>query len=111
MQRVQVETAGGKIREYSDQMGIEKAIWSNIHHKRFYLAEEAPICQPPLWREFGYCAQTAAGRAVLNGTYEFPINTDLATRELLEEVTHLWEMIPTNLVSSVITGKEWSTYW
>jgi hypothetical protein len=110
VQRIQVETAGGEIREYYDQTGIEKAIWSNIHHKRFYLAEEAPICQPPLWREFGYCAQTAAGRAV-NGTYEFPINTDLATRELLEEVTHLWEMIPANSVLSVITGKEWSTYW
>jgi hypothetical protein len=61
VQRVQVETAGGKIREYSNQTGIEKAIWSNIHHKRFYLAKEAPICQPPLWREFGYCAQTAGG--------------------------------------------------
>jgi hypothetical protein len=106
-----VETAGGQIREYSDQTGIEKAIWSNIHHKRFYLAEEAPICQPPLWREFGYCAQTAGGRAVLNGTYEFPINTDPATRELLEEVTHLRKIIPANSVSSVITGKEWSTYW
>jgi hypothetical protein len=102
---------GGDKREYSNQTGIEKAIWSKIYHKRLYLAEEAPICQPPLRREFGYCAQTAAGRAVLNGTYEFPINTDLATRELLEEVTHLWEMIPANSVSFEITGKEWSTCW
>ena len=66
---VQTDDDDGRIQEYTDQAGIENAIWSNIHQKRFYLAEEAPICQEPLQGDFGYCAQTEAGRAVLVGDY------------------------------------------
>ena len=43
VQSVQVTDAEGVSREFTDQSGIEEAIWENIHHKRFYLAEEAPI--------------------------------------------------------------------
>ena len=111
VQRVQAEDESGTVVEFSDQSGIENAIWSNIHHRRFYLAEEAPICQPPLRDEFGYCAQTTAGRAVLAGTYEFPPQTDPATRELLEEVQRIREIIPADSVSTLITGSQWSEYW
>ena len=111
VQWVQAEDANGEVVEYADQSGIENTIWRNIHHQRFYLAEEAPIYRPPLRGEFGYCAQTIAGREVLDGTYAFPEQMDPATRELMEEVSCVRKVVPANSVSSTITGRQWSTYW
>jgi hypothetical protein len=67
---VQVKDNDGKMQEFTNQTCIKNAIWSNIYQKWFYLAEEAPICQKPLWGNFGYSAQTAAGRAVLAGAFQ-----------------------------------------
>ena len=55
--------------EYDSKDGVEKAILQNIHGegKRFYQAEEAPICRGRLRGQFGYNANTAAARAVLDG--------------------------------------------
>ena len=111
VQSVQVTDAEGVSREFTDQSGIVEAIWENIHHKRFYLAEEAPICQSPLRGEFGYCAQSQAGREVLSGMYRYEDWTDPATRDLLKEVSRLQQLIPENSVSDIISGKEWSDYW
>lgn len=111
VQRVQVEDQDGGLREFLDQTGIENAIYENIYHQWFYLAEEAPICQPLLRDNFGYCARTAAGRAVLEGSYTFPVQTDPATCEILEEITQVREKVPADSISSVITGQQWSSYW
>jgi hypothetical protein len=45
---VQVEGEDGEVTEYDTQDSVENAIWSEIHSKRFYLAEQAPICQGTL---------------------------------------------------------------
>ncbi|KAL7544600.1 hypothetical protein ACHAWF_007971 [Thalassiosira exigua] len=60
---VQVERRDGSVREYT-----ERAIWSEVQKKRFYLAEKAPICKGNLRRQFGYRAATPAAKAVLAGT-------------------------------------------
>ena len=59
--------------EFSTKDSVERAILSNIHGKgkRFYLAEEAPICKGNLRGQFGYNADTVAARMVLDGTYKF----------------------------------------
>ena len=49
------------------QQEVENAIWSEIHGKRFYLAEQTPICQGRLQGEFGYMANTAAAESILEG--------------------------------------------
>ncbi len=41
---VQVEDDEGELVEFATQAEVHEAIWSNIHRRRFYLAEEAPIC-------------------------------------------------------------------
>ena len=45
---VQVEDDEGKVVEFTTQAEVHEAIWSNIHRRQFYLAEEAPICSAPL---------------------------------------------------------------
>ena len=68
---VQVEEGNGELVEYTTQAEVHEAIWNNIHRKRFYLAEEAPICLTPLQEEFGYNADSEAGDKVLEGRYPF----------------------------------------
>ena len=111
VQAVQVEQTDGTTMEYTDQAGIEQAIWDNIHRKRFYLAEEAPICQGELRGEFGYSADTAAGRAVMDGSYTPGEEADPATMEIFAELERLRQLVPANSVSDLIRGPDWSRFW
>ena len=65
---VQVETEDGQVTEVTDREGMEQTIWDNIHRKRFFLAEQAPICSGDLREKFGYNATTGAAKQVLEGT-------------------------------------------
>jgi hypothetical protein len=58
---VQVRQEDGTVLEATTQREVEQAIWNEIHGKRFYLAEQAPICRGRLRGEFGYMADTVAG--------------------------------------------------
>jgi len=53
---VQVENAAGIVTEYSGQQEVQEAIFSEIHQKRFFLAEQAPICNGWMRGAFGYTA-------------------------------------------------------
>jgi hypothetical protein len=67
--KVQVKESDGAIREATTQHKVEDAIWNEIHAgKRFYLAEQAPICQGKLRGDFGYMANNEAAREVLAGS-------------------------------------------
>ena len=48
VQVVHVDDEEGELVEFSTQAEVHEAIWSNIHRRRFYLAEEALICSYPL---------------------------------------------------------------
>ena len=54
--------------EYDTQRLAQEATWKGIHDKRFYLAEQAPICKGQLRGEFGCMATTPAAKQVLDGT-------------------------------------------
>ena len=58
------ETGDGNVREFGGQSAVEQAIWDGIHNQRFYLAEQAPICQGPMREAFGYLATTIAARQI-----------------------------------------------
>ena len=42
---VQVQDEDGDVRELSKKEEVEESIWSHVHHDRYHLAEEAPICK------------------------------------------------------------------
>ncbi len=112
VQSVQVEQDNGEILEYNTQEEVEDIIWSNVHQKRFYLAEEAPIiCQSPLRDEFGYLANTEAARAVLRGTYVPTSEIDTATMELFSSIAEIRSTVPKDYVSSLVTAGDWARHW
>ena len=71
--------------EYSVLEEVETAIFDNIHGRRFYSAEQAPICQGSLRGDFGYMADTLIARQVLNGTYHYPEDFHQGKKEILQE--------------------------
>lgn len=50
---VESEDQEGTLREYTMVEDVQEAIFSNIHHKRFFLAENAPIFSGWLQGKFG----------------------------------------------------------
>ena len=90
---------------------VEQSIFREVHEKRYTLAGEAPICNGKLFEDFGYTASTPASKAVLDGTYVAPTDTDTATKELFAEIAAICRLIPKNTVSEVITPEQWRQYW
>ena len=80
MSAVQKKDDDGLMTEYNSQKSVQDVIWSEVHQKRYHLAEEAPICNGKLRGEFGYSATSLAAKAVLSGTYEFGEDFDAATK-------------------------------
>lgn len=113
VRRVLVESPGqeGILMEHNTAESIQDAIFSNIHQKRFYLAENAPICSGELWGKFGYNAITRTAQQILNGTYTYPPDFDQATREICEECAKIRTMIPRNSMNILITKEDWHMQW
>jgi hypothetical protein len=99
----------GELLEYDTQHTMQSAVFDNVHRKRFFLAEAAPICQEPLCRLFGYNSGTETARAILAGTFNYPKNFDQATKELCQECTRMREIIPENSINTVITTARWKS--
>ena len=108
---IQAEAPGGGIVEHTTQSSVEQTIFTEIHNKRYTLAGEAPICNGALFDEFGYTANTAAGREVLDGTYVAPDGTDQPTLELFAAVAEIRKRIPQDSVPICITPQQWRQYW
>jgi hypothetical protein len=107
---VQVEGLNSSVEEYVIQESVHKAIWTNIHYKRFYLAEEAPICEGQLRQHLGYNAVSNTARAILDGTYVYPDTFDEAskTKDLCKECALIRQIVPEDSVNiiKITTSRE-----
>lgn len=108
-----METDCGNVVEYDTKDSVEKAILENIHGegKRFYQAEEAPICKGRLRGQFGYNADTVAARAVLDGTFEFSDDYHEATNQLFVQIAKIRSLVPMNSVETLIDEVTWASSW
>ena len=84
----------GIVTEHVTQETIQQAIFDNIHRKRFYLAEAAPVCNGQLCGLLGYNATTAIAQQILEGRYIYPEGFDQATREICEECARICLIVP-----------------
>jgi hypothetical protein len=96
--------------KYTTQAIVHEAIWANIHYTRFYLAEEAPICQGQLPLDFGYKAATCMATDILKGRYIYPEKFDQATKELCKEYALIHKIIPKNLVKIKMTKENYKEH-
>jgi len=108
---IQVEGENNTIVEHITQDSVEKAIWENIHLKRFYLTEAAPICNGSLWNDFGYSATSITAQMVLSGTYDYPEDFDIATKELCIECAEIRLRVPKDSIRTIVHLQEWDNHW
>ncbi len=108
---VQVEDQSGAILEHTTKETVEDSIFSEVHNKKYTMAGEAPICNGELFKDFGHMANTPALKAVLDGTYIAPQDTNIATHEPLAEIAAFRPIIPSNLVVIFITPDQWKASW
>ncbi len=90
---------------------VKDAIFLEVHGRCNTLAKEAPICSGKLFNDFGYVANTSASKAILDGTYLPPLDSDTATKELFDEIAAIRKILPKDSVSSVITPMQWKRHW
>ncbi len=109
--KVQVENPDGTVEEYTGQEELEKAIWDNIHRKRFILAEDAPLCSGAMRGEFGYNAVIHTAASILAGTYVYSEEFDEATKDILQECTRIWLIVPKDSVNTTISHNDWGAHW
>ena len=107
---IQVEGKSGAIMERNTQDTVKQSIFREVYEKQYTLAGEAPICNGAPFQDFGYTASTPASKAVLDGTYVAPANSDSATKELFTEIAVICHLIPENSVFITITPEQWSQY-
>jgi hypothetical protein len=108
---VQVEEQSGSVLESTTKDAVEDAIFTEVHDKQYTLAKEAPICSGKLFDNFGYVANTPASRAVLDGMYQAPTNSDSGTKEQFAEIAAIRKIIPKDSAPIVITPEQWKRYW
>ncbi len=90
---------------------MQNAIFNEVHWKQYNLAEEAPICKGFLKGQFGYMSTLPTARSVLDGSYDFPLDIDGATKELFEECAKIQLIVPANSVTGIISRKHWQQRW
>ncbi len=75
---------------------------------RYTLAKEAPICSSNCLMTL---VNTPASKAVLNGMYLPPLNSDTATKELFDRIATIKKIMPKDSVSPVFTPVQLKQYW
>ncbi len=108
---MQVEDGASGVINYKTKESVQEAIFTEVHWKRYNLAEEAPICRRALRGQFGYISTSPMAQTILEGTYNFPPNMDKATKELFVEIAQIRSIVPPNSVSGVILRERWQQRW
>jgi hypothetical protein len=89
---------------------VDDTIYSEVHEKRYMLAEEAPIGSGKLFEDFGYVANTLVSKAVLDGTYQPPPDSDAVIKKLFTKIAAIRKVISKDSVSLLITPGQWKQY-
>ncbi len=106
-----MEDGAGRVIDHKSEERVQEAIFNKVHQKWYNLAEEAPICQGGLRGQFGYISTSPTAKAVLDGTYNFPPDIDVATKELFKEIANIHSIVPSNSVTGVISRERWQKRW
>jgi hypothetical protein len=86
---VEDEHQEGMLTKNITQETVQAAILDNIHRKRFFLAEDTPICLGLLQGQFGYNAVTKTAKGILAGPFIYPPEFDQAIQEICKECARI----------------------
>ena len=71
----------------------------------------APCYSGGLFDDIGFLGDTVAARQILEGTYEFPPDTDPATKLLFEEAAHTFAKLSNEEIATFVSVEDFQFYW
>jgi hypothetical protein len=76
----------------------------------FQLAYSAPCCHGKLFDDLGFTGDTVCAQ-ILEGTYDYPPDTDIWTKKNLQEVQITFSQMSGCKIATFITTKDFQEYW
>ena len=85
----------------------------SAHHlsTRFRHAYSAPIYNSELLHELGPLGDTNVANEILEGTYEYPPDTDIWTKKYFEEAQHTFSLLGEEEIDTTISIVDFQSYW
>ena len=95
---------------FSSQEDIEEVAATHLSD-RFKSAHSAPISSGKLLDDIGFLGDTKTVRDILEGTYEYPPDTDPHTKLLFEEAAKIFSTTAEDVISTFVTTKDFQDWW
>jgi hypothetical protein len=77
----------------------------------FQLAYSAPCYPGQLFNDLGFIGDTECSQQILEGTYEYPPNTNIWTKKNLQEAQHTFSRMSGAEITSTISTADFQQYW
>ena len=106
---IQVETPIGTTTYNTEEEIFDHS--ANHLSVRFCHAYTAPIYASSLLQELGPLGDTDNARRILEGTYEYPPDTDLWTRKYFEEAQHTYALLGDEEIDTTISVSDFQHFW
>jgi hypothetical protein len=84
---------------------------ANHLSNQFRLAYSAPCYRGQLFDDLGFMGDTKCEQQILKGTYEYPLDTNIWTRKILQEAHFTFSRMPGAKVATMITTKDFQDYF
>jgi hypothetical protein len=85
----------------------------NLDHlsECFRLADSAPCYQGQCFDDLGFMGDTECSKQILEGTYEYPPNTNVWTKKILQEAHYTFSHMSGAKIATTISTTEFLQYW
>ena len=100
----------GGMEEVVSENDIFERVSTNLSC-HIHLAFTAPLCSCKLFADIRFLGDTEQAQQILEGTYDFPPDTDPATKLLLEEASITYLKMSPEEVSTFMTVDYFQHYW
>ena len=84
---------------------------SNHLPKPSRLAYSAPCYRGQLFDNLGFMGDTECSQQILEGTYDYPPDTDIWTKKILQEARHTFTRMSGIEIATTISTADFQQYW
>jgi hypothetical protein len=79
--------------------------------ERFCLAYSTPCYHGQLFNGLGFMGDTECSQKILEGMYEYPPDTDIWTKKILQEAQHTFSRMSGAKIATTISTADFQQYW
>ncbi len=84
---------------------------SNHLPKPSRLAYSAPCYRGQLFNDLGFMGDTECSQQILEGTYDYPPNTNMWAKKILQEAQHTFWRMTVDEIATTISTADFQQYW